>query len=100
MTNRWMFALLSVCFWIPAIANAQSGGGTPRGDLLYATHCIACHNTKIHWRDKKLATDWVSLNIEVRRWQRVASLLWSDDDVTEVARYLNTRYYHYPENGR
>jgi mono/diheme cytochrome c family protein len=100
MANRWMFALLSVCFWIPAIANAQPAGDTPRGYLLYTTHCIACHNTKIHWRDKKLASDWGSLNAEVRRWQGLAGLQWRDDDVAEVAHYLNNLYYHYPENTR
>jgi mono/diheme cytochrome c family protein len=100
MTKRWMFALLSVCFWIPAIANAQPDSDTPRGVLLYTTHCIACHNEKIHWRDQKLATDWGSLKTEVRRWQGVEGLVWSDDDIAEVAHYLNARYYHYPENAR
>lgn len=23
-----------------------------RGELLYSTHCIACHSTQIHWREK------------------------------------------------
>lgn len=32
-------------------------GDAVRGELLYATHCIACHSDKVHWRDKKLVTD-------------------------------------------
>ena len=97
MTNKWIFALLSVCLIIPAVAYAQSEGAQ-RAELLYTTHCIACHNDKIHWRDRKAATDWASLKTEVRRWQGVSGLVWSDDDIIEVARYLNVRYYHYPEH--
>lgn len=67
-----------------------------RGELLYSTHCIACHTAQVHWREKKLATDWTSLQSEVRRWQGVLGLGWSNDDIGEVARYLNALYYRYP----
>lgn len=67
-----------------------------RGELLYTTHCIACHNSQMHWRDQRLATDWASLRAQVRRWQGVANLGWSDDDIRDVARHLNERIYRYP----
>lgn len=95
MTKKWIFAAMLVC--AGGTANAQTGGDTSRGELLYTTHCIACHNAKIHWRDKKDARDWTSLNSEVNRWQALQGLVWSDGDVAEVARYLNILYYHYPE---
>ena len=97
MTKGWVFTVLLVCLGIPAAANAQPKGDTPRGELLYTTHCIACHNAQIHWRDKKIAKDWTGLKTQVRRWQGLQGLVWSNDDVAEVARYLNARYYHYPE---
>ncbi|WP_298828487.1 hypothetical protein [uncultured Piscinibacter sp.] len=75
-------------------ARAQS-----RGELLYGTHCIACHSTQMHWRDKRLATDWASLKAQVRRWQGVAQLGWSEEDILEVARHLNERIYRYPQTG-
>jgi mono/diheme cytochrome c family protein len=67
-----------------------------RGELLYSTHCIACHSTQVHWRDKKLVTNWTGLRTEVGRWQKFAGLGWGDDDVAAVTRYLNALYYHYP----
>ena len=73
-------------------AHAQS-----RGELLYSTHCISCHTTQMHWRDKKLATDWTSLRYQVRRWQGNAKLAWNDADILEVARYLNEGIYRYTE---
>jgi mono/diheme cytochrome c family protein len=72
----------------PAQAQAPS-----RGELLYNTNCIACHSTQMHWRSRRLATDWNSLEEQVRRWQQAASLGWRDEDIAEVARFLNERYY-------
>ena len=64
-----------------------------RGELLYSTHCIACHDAQVHWREKKLVTDWASLESEVRRWQGISGLGWNNDDIAEVARYLNALHY-------
>ena len=74
-----------------APAAAQS-----RGELLYTTHCIACHNTQVHWRSKKQVVDWPSLRAQVRAWQATAQLAWTDDDILLVAAYLNEAYYHLP----
>jgi len=71
-------------------AHAQS-----RGELLYTTHCAACHNEQMHWRQFRLATDWPSLKEQVRRWQANAKLQWNDDDVDAVAGYLNDSIYRY-----
>ena len=79
-----------------ATAAAQGMPDPQRGELLYSTHCIACHTTQIHWRDKKLAKDYPGLVAEVGRWQKLAGLGWNADDIAAVARYLNTLFYHYP----
>ncbi|HTQ01261.1 MAG TPA: hypothetical protein VMN56_18235 [Casimicrobiaceae bacterium] len=67
-----------------------------RGELLYETNCVACHTKEVHWRDRRLVTDWQSLAAQTRRWQRNAGLGWSDEDIDEVARYLNETFYHFP----
>lgn len=76
-------------------AAAEPERDASRGELLYSTHCIACHTTEVHWREKRIATDWVTLQGQVNRWQGNTSLGWGDADITEVARYLNALYYHY-----
>ena len=81
---------------LAAIAQAQSPPESSRGDLLYTTHCVACHTTEVHWREKKLVSDWASLNAQVERWQKNAKLGWSGEDVDAVARHLNGAYYHLP----
>ncbi len=84
-------ALLGVC---PIIyAQTEKGGGL--GELLYSTHCSTCHAVEIHWRAKSLSSDWSSLKAQVRRWQLNIGLGWSEDEVTDVTRYLNDAYYNF-----
>jgi len=96
MAKKWIFALLIVYLGYPVISCAEPKG-VQRGELLYSTYCIACHNEKIHWRENKVARDWVSLKAQVSRWQGIQGLAWGDSDIVEVARYLDTRYYRFPE---
>jgi hypothetical protein len=87
---RVLIVVLTGSLFATAPAMAQS-----RGALLYATHCIACHTTEVHWRDQRSASDWPALKAQVRRWQDAASLAWGDDDILAVSRYLNDSVYHF-----
>lgn len=96
---RLIFALCF--FWgMPALIYAQPGGGGSRGELLYATHCNACHTSKIHWREKRLVTDMDSLGIQVRRWQGNIGLKWTEEEIADVVSYLNATYYNFSEADR
>lgn len=68
-----------------------------RGQLLYATHCIECHDAQVHWRSRQRARNWGTLRVEVARWQASASLGWSDADIDEVTRYLNDTIYRFAQ---
>ena len=80
-----------------AILHSQTAPPASRGQLLYATHCISCHTSQVHWRNDKQAYDWDSLKLQVRRWQGNAGLQWGEADIAEVSRYLNDSIYHYPQ---
>ena len=98
MTLGWrMQACMAASALTAAAVLAQTvpGSDPSRGELLYTTHCIGCHSSQMHWRDKKLATDWASLKAQVARWQTNTGLGWSDEEIADVTRYLNTRYYHF-----
>jgi mono/diheme cytochrome c family protein len=89
--------LLAACA-MATMAGAQPLPAAPasRGELLYGTHCIACHTTQVHWRDQKLARDWATLKEQVRRWAGNGGQNWSEEDVVDVARYLNGAFYRFP----
>lgn len=97
---RWALVAGATLGALPSTAQGLPGAAGSRGQMLYGHHCIACHNTQMHWRDKKLATDWASLKAQVRHWQAVAQLNWSEDDIDDVARYLNDSIYRFPQGGR
>lgn len=89
--------LLATSVLVGALVFALPARAQSRGELLYSTHCIACHTAQAHWRDQRLATNWSGLKAEVRRWQAAAMLPWSEEDVVEVTRYLNDTFYRYPQ---
>jgi mono/diheme cytochrome c family protein len=84
-------------FLVCGLVAAAPAMGQSRGELLYTTHCIACHTTQMHWRDKRAATSWRSLQVQVRQWQGAASLAWGDSDILDVSRYLNDTIYHFEQ---
>ncbi|MBO9512512.1 MAG: cytochrome C [Variovorax sp.] len=86
-------ASLAACFCLGGLLCGAPAVAQSRGELLYTTHCVACHTTGVHWRDHRLATDWNSLQAQVARWQGIGFLAWSDDDIAAVTRYLNESYY-------
>lgn len=98
MTLRPAFVLAALLSGLAA-SYAQPAREPTGGELLYTTHCITCHSDRMHWREKRSVSDWGSLRAQVRRWQAVAGLGWSEEDIGEVARYLNARYYHLPDPG-
>ena len=86
----------ALMFATTVVVGQNSGTGEPRGELLYSTYCIGCHTTQVHWREKRLATDWASLKFQVQRWQRNVAPGLAEDEVAAIARYLNDLYYHVP----
>ncbi|OGS97209.1 MAG: hypothetical protein A3K04_00480 [Gallionellales bacterium RBG_16_56_9] len=97
MVRSGKLVLAMFLLWsLHAPAHAQAKHSETRGELLYSTHCSACHSDQIHWREKKLATDWSSLIVEVRRWQANIGLVWNEAEIEDTARYLNILYYHFP----
>ena len=88
--------LMAFMAFIAGSAAVQAQTSNERGALLYDTHCVACHTTEAHWRDKRQATNWNALVEQVRIWQANAKLNWSDGDIEVVSVYLNRRHYHFP----
>ena len=96
-TEKWLVALGMVLSGLAGPMLAETPANVLRGELLYSTHCIVCHNAQLHWRDRKAASNWASLKVEVERWQKTSGLGWREEDVNDVARYLNALYYRFPE---
>lgn len=87
---------IPMLFALQILANAEETiFNEARGQLLYSTHCTACHTTQMHWRENKLATDWASLVAQVRRWQYISGYGWSEDEINDVSNHLDSLFYGY-----
>ena len=93
--KRLIIAVCLALFGVCPTVHAQNDQGRSLGELLYSTHCSTCHSVEIHWRANSLSSDWSSLKAQVRRWQLNIGLGWSEDEVTDVTRYLNNAYYNF-----
>jgi mono/diheme cytochrome c family protein len=91
--SKIFFFALFLVWGMNSLAQAEEKLAETPGELLYLTHCGACHSEQIHWRKQKLATDWPSLKAQVRRWQAVIGLNWSEEEISDVAHYLNAIHY-------
>ncbi len=94
MLPRVLLAAVLLQFALPLHAQTPSAS---RGELLYTTHCIACHTMQVHWRDRRVVTDPASLTAQVARWQKNSGLDWSSEEIQDVARYLNATVYRLPD---
>jgi len=91
-----MRTFLLCCLVLVPLAVGAQAPASSRGELLYSTHCIECHTVQMHWRAQRLARDWESLKAQVWRFQGVARLNWTEEEVDAVARHLNDTIYQFP----
>ena len=66
-----------------------------RGQMLYANHCTRGHESLVHIRDRRRAKSPAELRAQVIRWSDDAELRWKAEDIDEVTRHLDARYYRF-----
>ena len=84
-----------------AAAGLAASAGTGAADLdrgrgLYEQRCTSCHDRSVHGRPNRVAADFGAVRDWVRRWSRDLGLAWSEEEIDDVAVYLNDKYYRFP----
>ena len=79
--------LLMIC------PGAVSGQEQSYGEALYENHCTGCHESTLHLRDDRKATDLKQIEGQVRRWADYQNLDWQAEQVDAVRDYVNQTYY-------
>jgi len=88
--------LLLVALVFATLATVAVAADVDRGRALYEANCGECHSTAAHNRTSHVAADFDSIRAWIRRWNQNLALQWTEEDVADVAIYLNTTYYRYP----
>jgi hypothetical protein len=89
-------ALAVGCASPPPETPTQPIVNADRGGALYRNECNACHTAQVHWREKRLVRTWDDLTFQVSRWQGIAGLAWTREDIADTAAYLNAIFYDLP----
>lgn len=92
-TLGWLLVLL------PSLAAAAD---VDAGRELHQENCVACHQSlmdgdaaSIYTRPDRRITSYSSLVTQVRRCEVNLGLQWFDEDVENVAAFLDETYYHF-----
>lgn len=64
-----------------------------RGRALYENHCQSCHEALAHTRENHVVKTVEGLRQRVWSWSVHSGLNWRDDEIDDVTRYLNRRFY-------
>ena len=93
LLHRGMAALALACgVPMPALAVDPD-----RGRQLHDESCIRCHDAAMYRRPDRLVKDFETLRERVRQCELSAELLWFDEDVEDVAAYLDRTFYRFSD---
>ncbi len=62
---------------------------------LYQAHCVSCHGSEVYTREDRKIASFEALERQVQRCELSLGLRWFDDDIENVASYLNHRFYRF-----
>jgi mono/diheme cytochrome c family protein len=102
MNKRLFLSLLPLLAAPLLTTSAQADAG--RGETLHNQQCIACHASRfgdngsaIYTRSDRRVTSLAGLHKQVTRCKDNLGIAWFDDEVKDVAEYLNASFYHFEE---
>lgn len=74
---------------------AQAADPANGAKLVQASQCGKCHGTEIYTRPDRKVKSLAGLEKQVRMCDQNLGLTWFDEDILDVAAYLNQAYYHF-----
>jgi cytochrome c553 len=77
------------------IAATGHAAETDKGKDLVEQHCVRCHGSEVYTRNDRRVTTLPGLHKQVQRCEQMLGLTWFDDDIDNVAGYLNQQYYKF-----
>lgn len=67
----------------------------PRGQMLYENHCMSCHESVVHIRERQQAESLPQLRARVLYWADYLQMRWGREEVEEVVKHLDSQYYRF-----
>ena len=90
-----MFLLLFLLSEPTIAAPDTNSPNIQNGKALLEEHCYGCHGEDVYVREKRIVTSYPKLIKRVQFCSLQRNLTWFDEDIENVAAYLNTEFYHF-----
>jgi cytochrome c peroxidase len=90
-TRILLFLVLTASAATPLSVAAEQ----EKGSALYQQHCVSCHGSEIYTREDRKVNSLPGLQRQVQRCETALGLRWFDEDIGDVAAYLNESFYHF-----
>jgi len=94
--TRWFFCcllLVSVSLAQAAETEEYEKTAVEMGKELHDANCTRCHNDWIYKRADRKIRSYGSLIVHVQRCATNLNKQWFEEEVADVAEYLNAEYY-------
>jgi len=91
MFNKKIISIISTLVLTSSIyANVQDGK-----DLFMDAKCLSCHESSSFKHREEKVNNFSKLTKKVRMCEYNTATGWFDEEIDDVAQYLNHTYYHY-----
>jgi hypothetical protein len=80
---------------ISLLAGTAAATDVAHGQQLQQKNCMGCHDNNIYTRKERKITSLDGLHKQIHRCDQSLGLTWFDEDVDDVAAYLNQNFYHF-----
>ena len=90
-----IFRIFPIALLTAFMAPPAGAADIEAGKQLVATHCYKCHGTEVYTRADRRVTTLPQLHSQVRRCELSLGLTWFDQDIENVADYLNKEFYRF-----
>ena len=65
------------------------------GKSLHDENCLRCHDESKYLRKNRIIKNFQQLHERIRQCELTTELTWFDEEVDDVAAYLNNQFYHF-----
>lgn len=89
------YSVMSIAVCLLAATSSLPAANLDNGKTLVQGNCTKCHDERVYTRPDRRVTTLEGLNQQVGRCEQALGLKWFDDDIDNVAAYLNQTYYHF-----
>jgi len=86
---------IAVGLFFSAAPTLAGAADAEAGKALTAQHCNRCHDSRMYTRPDRRVKSLQELRTQVRRCELSLGLKWFDQDIDNVAAYLNDTYYQF-----